>query len=136
MFVKKNGDLLINEIAPRPHNSGHYSIEACSVSQFEQHIRAILGLPLAQPKLICSAVMINILGPDTFSGPYSLCGIPEAFTIQGLKLHLYGKETTKPHRKLGHVTITAETVEDALVRADLARKALIVQELKIDNKFD
>jgi 5-(carboxyamino)imidazole ribonucleotide synthase len=136
MFVKENGDLLINEIAPRPHNSGHYSIEACSVSQFEQHIRAILGLPLAQPKLLCSAVMINILGPDTFSGPYSLCGIPEAFTIQGLKLHLYGKEITKPRRKLGHVTITAETVEDALVRADLARKALIVQELKIDNKFD
>jgi 5-(carboxyamino)imidazole ribonucleotide synthase len=79
--------------------------------------------------------MINILGPDTFSGPYSLCGIQEAFTIQGLKLHLYGKEITKPRRKLGHVTITAETVEDALARADLARKALIVEELKIDNKF-
>ncbi len=135
MFVKKNGDVLINEIAPRPHNSGHYSIEACSISQFEQHIRAILGLPLTRPRLLCAAVMVNILGPDKYCGPYSLCGITEAFSIQGLKLHLYGKGITKPRRKLGHVTITAETIEDALAKANLARKALIVEELKNDNKF-
>ena len=116
MFLKKDGDILINEIAPRPHNSGHYSIEACSISQFEQHIRAILGLPLTKPRLLSPAVMINILGIDGYSGPYIFSGIKDALEIPGLKLHFYGKMITKPQRKLGHMTITAESIEEALIK--------------------
>jgi len=133
MFLKKDGDILINEIAPRPHNSGHYSIEACSISQFEQHIRAILGLPLAKPRLLSPAVMINILGIDGYSGPYTFSGIRDTLEIPGLKLHFYGKIVTKPQRKLGHMTITAESIEEALEKSETARKALIVESDKHGN---
>ena len=117
MFVLDDDNILVNEIAPRPHNSGHYSIEACSVSQFEQHIRAIVGLPLSKPRLLCPAVMINILGNDNFSGGYSLENIEKIMNISGLKLHLYGKKITKPQRKLGHMTITDKYLERALFNA-------------------
>ena len=133
MFLKKDGDILINEIAPRPHNSGHYSIEACSISQFEQHIRAILGMPLTIPRLLSPAVMINILGIDGYSGPYNFSGIKETLEIPGLKLHFYGKMMTKPQRKLGHMTITAESIEEALTKTERARKALIVESDKHGN---
>ena len=116
MFLECN-ELLINEIAPRPHNSGHYSIEACSISQFEEHIRAILGLPLTKPRLMTPAVMKNILGIPNYIGKYSFKGIDKAFSIPGLKVHFYGKKLTKPQRKLGHFTITAEKIEEALSRA-------------------
>jgi len=116
MFLECN-KLLINEIAPRPHNSGHYSIEACSISQFEEHIRAILGLPLIKPRLMTPAVMKNILGIPNYVGTYSFKGIDKALSIPGLKLHFYGKKFTKPQRKLGHFTITAEKIEEALSRA-------------------
>lgn len=116
MFLECN-ELLINEIAPRPHNSGHYSIEACSISQFEEHIRAILGLPLIKPRLMTPAVMKNILGIPNYVGAYSFKGIDKALSIPGLKLHFYGKKFTKPQRKLGHFTITAEKIEEALSRA-------------------
>ena len=108
MFLTTNGEILINEIAPRPHNSGHYSIEGCSISQFEQHIRAILNLPLPKPRLSSPTVMVNILGPTGFEGEYYLDGLHELLSIEGLKLHLYGKRISKPRRKLGHVTITAQ----------------------------
>jgi 5-(carboxyamino)imidazole ribonucleotide synthase len=127
MFLKKDGSVLINEIAPRPHNSGHYSIEACTVSQFEQHLRAILGLPLAIPRLISPAVMVNILGPEGYSGFYSLKRISQVLKIQGLSLHVYGKQTTMPLRKLGHMTIIAKSIGQALLRAQSARKELIVE---------
>ena len=133
MFLKNDGEILINEIAPRPHNSGHYSIEACSISQFEQHIRAILGLPLTEPRLLSPAVMINILGIDGYSGPYIFSGIKDALEIPGLKLHFYGKMVTKPQRKLGHMTITSESIEEALAKAERARKALIVESDKHGN---
>ncbi len=122
-----NDKLMINEIAPRPHNSGHYSIEACSISQFEQHIRAILGLPLAKPRLMSPAVMVNILGRPKYTGEYFFKGIDKAFTVPGLKLHFYGKKITKPQRKLGHITITAENIEEALSRANLVRNLLTVE---------
>jgi len=125
MFLKGN-KLMINEIAPRPHNSGHFSIEACSVSQFEQHIRAILGLPLAKPRLMSPVVMMNILGIPNYTGTYCLKGIEKAFTIPGLKVHFYGKKKTKPQRKLGHFTITAENVEEALSRANTVRNLIKV----------
>jgi 5-(carboxyamino)imidazole ribonucleotide synthase len=125
MFLTNN-KLMINEIAPRPHNSGHYSIEACSISQFEQHIRAILGLPLAKPRLMSPVVMMNILGIPNYTGEYFFKGIDRIFAIPGLKLHFYGKKITKPQRKLGHITITAESIEEALSRAKMVRKLLTV----------
>jgi 5-(carboxyamino)imidazole ribonucleotide synthase len=116
MFVDEEDNVLINEIAPRPHNSGHYSIEACSISQFEQHIRAILNYPLLQPILLSNAVMINILGPNNYTGPYEITGIDELFGIPGVKIHIYGKLETKPRRKLGHVTIVSNNSDPILTK--------------------
>jgi 5-(carboxyamino)imidazole ribonucleotide synthase len=124
MFLKTNGEILINEIAPRPHNSGHYSIEGCSISQFEQHIRAILNLPLPEPRLRSPTAMVNILGPNEFEGEYYLDGLNELLSIEGLKLHLYGKRISKPMRKLGHVTITAASISEAIAKAKKAKSNL------------
>ena len=119
MFVDEDDNVLINEIAPRPHNSGHYSIEACSISQFEQHIRAILNYPLLQPILLSNAVMINILGPNNYTGPYEITGINELFAIPGAKIHIYGKLETKPNRKLGHVTIVSNNLDPLLTKCNV-----------------
>ncbi|WP_458718859.1 5-(carboxyamino)imidazole ribonucleotide synthase [Candidatus Nitrosocosmicus sp. R] len=119
MFVDEDDNVLINEIAPRPHNSGHYSIEACSISQFEQHIRAILNYPLLQPILLSNAVMINILGPNNYTGPYEITGIDELFGIPGVKIHIYGKLETKPRRKLGHVTIVSNNSDPILTKYNI-----------------
>ena len=127
MFVDEEDNVLINEIAPRPHNSGHYSIEACSISQFEQHIRAILDYPLLQPILLSNAVMINILGPNNYTGPYEITGINELFAIPGVKIHIYGKLETKPNRKLGHITIVSNNVDPILTK-DNVEDLLKVQE--------
>jgi 5-(carboxyamino)imidazole ribonucleotide synthase len=127
MFVDEEDNVLINEIAPRPHNSGHYSIEACSISQFEQHIRAILDYPLLQPILLSNAVMINILGPNNYTGPYEITGIDELFAIPGVKIHIYGKLETKPNRKLGHITIVSNNVDPILTK-DNVEDLLKVQE--------
>jgi 5-(carboxyamino)imidazole ribonucleotide synthase len=121
MFVTKEGNVLINEIAPRPHNSGHYTNEACSVSQFEQHLRAVLDLPLSKPELLCPAVMVNILGSEQSSGSYAIKGLRRLLSVPGVKLYVYGKKTSKPGRKLGHITATGKTVEEALMRARNAR---------------
>jgi 5-(carboxyamino)imidazole ribonucleotide synthase len=121
MFVTKEEDVLINEIAPRPHNSGHYTNEACSVSQFEQHLRAVLDLPLSKPELLCPAVMVNILGNEYFSGSYAMKGLRRVLSVPGVKLYVYGKMTSRPGRKLGHITATGRTVEEALMRAAKAR---------------
>jgi len=124
MFVTKDGDVLINEIAPRPHNSGHYTNEACSVSQFEQHLRAVLDLPLIKPELLCPAVMVNLLGEEDLNGSYVINGLKQVLSVPGAKLYVYGKKTSKPGRKLGHITATGKTVEEALARATNARAAL------------
>jgi 5-(carboxyamino)imidazole ribonucleotide synthase len=121
MFVTEKGDVLVNEIAPRPHNSGHYTNEACSVSQFEQHLRAVLDLPLSKPELLCPAVMVNILGIEHSTGSYAIKGLRGLLSVPGVKLYLYGKKTSKPGRKLGHITATGRTVEEALIRAADAR---------------
>ncbi len=121
MFVTNKEDVLINEIAPRPHNSGHYTNEACSVSQFEQHLRAVLDLPLSKPELLCPAVMVNILGNEHWSGSYAIKGLRRLLSVAGVKLYVYGKKTSRPGRKLGHITATGRTVEEALVRAAKAR---------------
>lgn len=124
MFLTRKGDVMVNEIAPRPHNSGHYTNEACSVSQFEQHLRAILDLPLSKPELLSPATMVNILGPDNCEGPYKVKGLGRLLATPGVKLYLYGKRTTKPRRKLGHITATGRTTQQALQRATRARELL------------
>lgn len=124
MFVTRKGEVLVNEIAPRPHNSGHYSNEACSISQFEQHLRAVLDLPLSKPELLHPAVMVNILGPDGLDGPYAVDGLDRLFAIPGVKLYIYGKKISKPRRKLGHITATGRTARQALERATKARQAI------------
>jgi 5-(carboxyamino)imidazole ribonucleotide synthase len=124
MFVTKKGDVLVNEVAPRPHNSGHYTNEACSVSQFEQHLRAVLDLPLSKPELLCPAVMVNILGDERSIGSYGMKGLTRLLRVPGVKLYVYGKKTSKTGRKLGHITATGSTVREARIRAKKARNGL------------
>jgi 5-(carboxyamino)imidazole ribonucleotide synthase len=126
MFVTNDEDVILNEIAPRPHNSGHYSIEACSISQFEHHIRAILDLPLSKPQLLTPAVMVNILGSEGHNGTYKIKGIKELLAIPGVKLHIYGKKISKPRRKLGHITVTAKNVLEAISTAERAKRTIRV----------
>jgi 5-(carboxyamino)imidazole ribonucleotide synthase len=129
LFLTVDGRILVNEVSPRPHNSGHYTIEACSISQFEQHLRAILDLPLSKPQLLSTAVMVNILGPPYCSGPYIIKGLNDLFSIPGARLHLYGKRTSMHNRKLGHITVTAATTDSALRRAKQARESLTLETL-------
>ena len=112
-FLSKQGELYVNEIAPRPHNSGHHSIECNRTSQFEQHLRSVLNLPLGATDLIQPGVMINLLGEKGFEGQAIYQGLEEAMQISGVHAHIYGKETTKPFRKMGHVTIAKPVLEDA-----------------------
>jgi 5-(carboxyamino)imidazole ribonucleotide synthase len=112
MFLTKDDEIYINELAPRPHNSGHYSIEACETSQFEQHVRAVCGWPLGSTSLLKPAVMVNILGEHQ---QLLLDRIP---VLQDWKVHLYGKKEAKYKRKMGHVTLIRETVEKALEEAE------------------
>ncbi|MBS1763443.1 MAG: 5-(carboxyamino)imidazole ribonucleotide synthase [Bacteroidetes bacterium] len=124
MFVTKNGDILINEIAPRPHNSGHHTIEANAVSQFEQHLRAIYNLPLADTHTLSAAAMINLLGEKDYTGTAVYQGIEKALQSGNVHLHLYGKKTTRPYRKMGHATITAATTQEAIQIARQVQSAL------------
>ncbi|AOY75763.1 5-(carboxyamino)imidazole ribonucleotide synthase [Clostridium formicaceticum] len=124
MFVDADDDVLVNEIAPRTHNSGHYTIEACSTSQFAQHIRAILGLPLGETKLLKPAVMINLLGGDGYDGRAKLVGAEEILAIPEVYLHFYGKTYTQPERKMGHVTVLAEDVDSALSKGDKVKELM------------
>jgi 5-(carboxyamino)imidazole ribonucleotide synthase len=105
MFLTAEGQLLINEVAPRPHNSGHHTIRACLTSQYEQHLRAILGLPLGNPAQKLPAAMVNLLGEAGCHGKTHYLGLEEAMSISGVYPHLYGKAETRPFRKMGHVTL-------------------------------
>lgn len=124
MFVTEEGKVLINEVAPRPHNSGHYTIEACLTSQFENHIRAITGLPLGDVRLRCPAVMRNLLGEAGAFGKAKAIGIEDAYKIPEVKVHLYGKTMTKPYRKMGHLTATGQSVAQAKAKADRAFESI------------
>ncbi|GGF51842.1 5-(carboxyamino)imidazole ribonucleotide synthase [Echinicola rosea] len=117
MFVTKSGDILVNEIAPRPHNSGHHTIEANFTSQFEQHLRSVMGMPLGNTELRIPAAMVNLLGEDGFTGESMVEGMDEAMKEKGVYIHLYGKKITKPFRKMGHVTILEENVEALKAKA-------------------
>ncbi len=112
-FLLKDGSLLVNEIAPRPHNSGHHTIECNVTSQFEQHLRSILNLPLGSTKIIQKGVMINLLGEKGFEGSAIYEGLEEIIAYEGVYVHLYGKEYTKPFRKMGHITIGNSSLEEA-----------------------
>jgi 5-(carboxyamino)imidazole ribonucleotide synthase len=121
LFVVSGGGLMVNEMAPRPHNSGHYTMDACSTDQFEQQLRALCGLPLAQPWLLSPVAMINLLG-DLWSG-----GEPrweEALKRPGVRLHLYGKAEARPGRKMGHLNCLAADADSALALALETRNAL------------
>jgi len=127
MFLTKDKEILINEIAPRPHNSGHYTIEGCITSQYEQYIRAIMNLPLGSTELIKPNVMVNLLGAPGFSGDTKVKGLEEALKIPGVFVHIYGKQVTKPYRKMGHITALADTVEEAMDKAVKARKLISIE---------
>lgn len=113
MFLTKDGKILVNEVAPRPHNSGHYSIEASFTSQFENHIRAILGLPLGNTESIAAGVMVNLVGAEGFSGNVVYENMEQILGLKGVTPHIYGKKQTRPFRKMGHVTIVNEDVNEA-----------------------
>ena len=115
LFLTKSGELLVNEIAPRPHNSGHHTIECNVTSQFEQHMRSVLNLPLGDTRIIQPGVMINLLGEKGHQGSAVYQGLEEAIALSGVKPHIYGKEETKSFRKMGHITIVAPTLEEAKV---------------------
>lgn len=119
LFLTKDGRLLVNEVAPRPHNSGHHTIECNYTSQFEQHFRAILDLPLGSVKMRSPGVMVNLLGHPDYQGPVDYVGLEEVMSWPGVFVHLYGKPETKPNRKMGHATITASSIGEA---KELARK--------------
>lgn len=126
MFVDQNGSILVNEIAPRPHNSGHQSIEGNRISQFEQHLRAIFNLPLGDTSCIDHAVMINLLGEPGYEGRAIYKGIEKILEQDGVYIHLYGKKLTKPYRKMGHVTIVNVNREEAIATARLIQQNLKV----------
>jgi 5-(carboxyamino)imidazole ribonucleotide synthase len=118
LFLTKSNELLVNEIAPRPHNSGHHTIECCTTSQFSQHLRAILNLPLGDTSLIQAGAMINLVGEKEFNGPVFYAGLEDLLAIPGVFPHLYGKETTKPLRKMGHITITGKNIDELKAKSD------------------
>ncbi len=121
MFQTEDDDILVNEVAPRPHNSGHYSIEASYTSQFEQHIRAILDLPLGNTDSKVAGIMVNLVGDEGYSGQVYYEGMEEILKIEGVTPHIYGKRETRPFRKMGHVTI---------VNSDMTKARAIAQKVK------
>ena len=118
LFLTKSNELLVNEIAPRPHNSGHHTIECCTTSQFSQHLRAILNLPLGDTSLIQAGAMINLVGEKEFNGPVIYDGLENLLSIPGVFPHLYGKEISKPFRKMGHITITGKNIDELKAKRD------------------
>lgn len=125
-FLLESGELLINEIAPRPHNSGHHTIECNYTSQFEQHLRAVLNFPLGSTDIVLPGVMINLLGESGHSGSALFSGMNEAMKQKGVHMHLYGKKETKPFRKMGHVTVALPDIEEA---KEIAKK--LINEIKV-----
>lgn len=126
MFQTSNNDILVNEVAPRPHNSGHYSIEAAFTSQFEQHLRAILDLPLGNTQSKAGGVMVNLVGEEGYTGNVVYKNIAEILKLKGVTPHIYGKKVTRPYRKMGHVTIVNEDLSEARKIAGEVKKMIKV----------
>jgi len=120
MFVTRDDAVIVNELAPRPHNSGHFSLDACDISQFEALIRSICGLHIPQPRLLSPCVMINLLGKNLVTLP-----VQELLEHSGIKLHLYGKKRIEENRKMGHMTILGETPQDVARTATLVEKRIV-----------
>jgi len=128
LFLSKKGEILVNEVAPRPHNSGHFSIEACESSQFDQYLRILLGLPLGSADLLSPAMMVNLLGdPDSPVGEPEYRGLEEALSVPGVAAHLYGKREARPFRKMGHLTALGPSAAEARERAERARAYLSIR---------
>ena len=127
MFVDINNVVWVNEIAPRPHNSGHHTIESVVTSQFEQLLRAIFNFPLGSTQLKMPSVMINLLGEPDYEGSVRYEGLTDCMGIEGVKIHLYGKKITKPFRKMGHVTVLATSIEEAKLKAGIVKQKLKVK---------
>ena len=114
LFLTKQGDILINEVAPRPHNSGHHTIECCMTSQFDQHLRSILDLPLGETELIIPGIMVNLVGENMIEGNVIYQNINDIFDIPGVFVHIYGKKKSRLNRKMGHITIVNEDIDKAI----------------------
>jgi 5-(carboxyamino)imidazole ribonucleotide synthase len=126
MFVTKTGEVLVNEVAPRPHNSGHHTIEANITSQYEQHLRAILNLPLGDTRMTTPSAMVNLLGEPGYNGQALYKGFEEVAGMSGVHVHLYGKKITKPFRKMGHVTIMGHDLDSLRKKVDFVKQTLKV----------
>lgn len=124
MFLTPDERILVNEVAPRPHNSGHHTIEAAETSQYEQHLRAILDLPLGPTRLRHPAAMVNLLGEPGFEGPPIVEGVEQCLAMGGVHLHIYGKAETRPLRKMGHVTIVGTDPKDVRAKAEIVKQTL------------
>jgi len=118
LFIDTDDRILVNEIAPRTHNSGHHTFEANITSQFEQHMRAVCGFPLGETSAISAAVMVNLLGEEGYTGEAVYLGLEEIMQMEGVYLHLYGKKITKPFRKMGHATIIDKDLNAAIQKAE------------------
>lgn len=132
MFQTDDDEILVNEVAPRPHNSGHYSIEASYTSQFEQHLRAILDLPLGNTESKVAGIMVNLVGEEGHSGPVHYENIEHIMAIDGVTPHIYGKRETRPFRKMGHVTIVNEDMKEARRIAEEVKNSIRVISAKIE----
>ena len=126
MFLTQNNNILINEVAPRPHNSGHQTIEASQTSQFEQHLRAILNLPLGSTKNKACGVMVNLVGAEGHQGAVVYKNIEAIMALEGVTPHIYGKKMTRPFRKMGHVTIVNSSIEKARKIAQKVKESINV----------
>lgn len=126
LFRTPEDEILVNEVAPRPHNSGHYSIEGSYTNQFEQHLRAVLGLPLGKTESKVSAVMVNLVGAEGYEGPVHYQGIEDILKLPGVTPHIYGKHLTRPFRKMGHVTIVDPSIDQARQRAADVKERIAV----------
>jgi len=126
LFLTKDGEILVNEIAPRPHNSGHQTIEGNITSQYEQHLRSVLNLPLGSTDIVEASVMLNLLGEKGYTGKVYYKGLEDVLKMKGVKPHIYGKAITKPFRKMGHVTIVNKSLEQAKQIAEEVKEVLKV----------
>lgn len=126
MFVTQDEKILINEIAPRTHNSGHHSIEACYTSQFEQQLRSITNLPLGSTALLKNAAMVNLIGEEGHHGKVKYLGLDKLLEVDGVYVHLYGKTETRPGRKMGHYTVLAESHDELIHKINLIRNQIKV----------
>lgn len=127
LFLTKSGEILVNEVAPRPHNSGHYSIEGSYTSQFEQHLRSILNLPLGTTDSKLAGIMVNLVGEEGYSGNVFYENIEEIMKVEGVTPHIYGKKQTRPFRKMGHVTIVNPSIDRARELAEWVKKTIKVK---------